>query len=332
MAEPSGDQPRSTPPLGGEHVRWRRRLDQTGGVLLVAFEGWSDAGDAASTAVRHLTDQWELEPFADIDPEIFYDFSVTRPRVELDDDLQRQIVWPGLTFSAGRVGQVGRSGRVGPIGGVGPGGGGAGGAAGAGAGGAAGEPPVGGGAAASLVGAEPQLRWRTFTTEVISVAHALEVDLVLTLGALLAEVPHSREVSVFATSYDDEVARGDGLQPSRYEGPTGITGVLQTACRDAGLRSAALWAAVPTYVPAAPSPKAALALMRKVSELTHLPFEPTEIAIAAASYEHQVDELVADDEETQEYVSQLEERFDHGAADPFSDEESLVDEVERFLR
>jgi predicted ATP-grasp superfamily ATP-dependent carboligase len=139
-------------------------------------------------------------------------------------------------------------------------------------------------------------------------------------------------VWVFATTNHDVVARGAGHQPSRYEGPTGITGVLQTACRDAGLRSAALWAAVPTYVPAAPSPKAALALMRKVSELTHLPFEPTEIAIAAASYEHQVDELVADDEETQEYVSQLEERFDHGAADPFSDEESLVDEVERFLR
>jgi hypothetical protein len=267
-------------------------------VLLVAFEGWSDAGDAASTAVRYLTDQWELEPFADIDPEIFYDFSVTRPRVELDDGLHRQIIWPELTFSAGRVGP--------------------------------GLPHDG--PAATLVGAEPQLRWRTLSQQVISVARALEVDLVLTLGALLAEVPHSREVSVFATSYDDDVAKGQGLQPSRYEGPTGITGVLQTACRDAGLRSAALWAAVPTYVPAAPSPKAALALMRKVSELTELPFEPTEIAIAAASYEHQVDELVADDDETLEYVSQLEERFDRGAAAPVSDEESLVDEVERFLR
>jgi hypothetical protein len=294
----AGDHPRPSDPMsGGEHVRWSERPNQTGGVLLIAFEGWRDAGDAASTAVRYLTDQWELEPFADIDPEIFYDFSVTRPRVELDDDLQRQIVWPELTFSAGPVGS---------------------------------DPAVG--PAASLVGAEPQLRWRTFTEQVISVARVLEVDLVLTLGALLAEVPHSRQVSVFATSYDDHVAKGHGLQPSRYEGPTGITGVLQTACRDAGLRSAALWAAVPTYVPAAPSPKAALALMRKVSELTRLPFEPTEIAIAAASYEHQVDELVADDEETHEYVSQLEERFDRGGADPFSDEESLVDEVERFLR
>ncbi|MGZ4692036.1 MAG: PAC2 family protein [Acidimicrobiales bacterium] len=299
----AGDHPRpSAPTPGGEHVRWREHPNQSGGVLLVAFEGWSDAGDAASTAVRYLADQWELEPFADVDPEIFYDFSVTRPRVELDDDLQRQIVWPELTFSAGRVASRQAGGQA------------------------------GGGPAATLVGAEPQLRWRTFTEEVISVARILEVDLVLTLGALLAEVPHSRQVSVFATSYDDDVAKGHGLQPSRYEGPTGITGVLQTACRDAGLRSAALWAAVPTYVPAAPSPKAALALMRKVSELTELPFEPTEIAIAAASYEHQVDELVADDEETHEYVSQLEERFDRGAADPFDDEESLVDEVERFLR
>ena len=279
-------------------MRWRLRPQQVGGVLLVAFEGWSDAGDAASTAVRYLTDQWELEPFADIDPEIFYDFSVTRPRVELDNDLQRQVIWPELTFSAGRVGSdVPDDGPV-----------------------------------ATLVGAEPQLRWRTFTEQVISVARELEVDLVLTLGALLAEVPHSRQVSVFATSYDDEVAKGQGLQPSRYEGPTGITGVLHTACRDAGLASASLWAAVPTYVPAAPSPKAALALVERAADLLDLVVSTTELEIAAASYERQVDELVGDDEETRDYVDQLVRQFDRGTTDPFGDQDSLVDEVERFLR
>jgi hypothetical protein len=295
----AGDLPRPFGPgAAGEHVRWHERPQPSGGVLLVAFEGWSDAGDAASTAVRFLADQWMLEPIADIDPEIFYDFSSTRPRVELDDDLQRHVVWPELAFSAGPI----------------PGD----------------PPPVR--VATTLLGVEPQLRWRTFTEQVIGVARELEVEFVLTLGALLAEVPHSREVSIFATSYDDQVAKRDGLQPSRYEGPTGITGVLQTGFRDAGLRSAALWAAVPTYVPAAPSPKAALALMRKVRELTLLPVETSELEIAAASYERQVDELVADDEETREYVSALEDRFDRDGADPFDDEESLVDEVERFLR
>lgn len=290
----AGDDPGRT--LGPKHVRWRSRPGSTGVIMLVAFEGWSDAGDAASTAVRHLADQWDAEPFASIDPEIFYDFSSTRPRMQFDADLQREIVWPDNTFSLAT-------------------------------------PPDSEVDVVTLTGVEPGLRWRTFTEQVIGVAHELGAEFVLTFGALLAEVPHSRPSSVFATSYDDEVIRSFGLLPSRYEGPTGITGVLHTACGDAGLQSASLWTAVPSYVPAASSPKAALALVRRAVDLLDLTVSTTELEIAAASYERQVDDVVSEDDETRDYVARLVERFDLGAADPFADgEESLVDEVERFLR
>jgi proteasome assembly chaperone (PAC2) family protein len=281
---------------GPEHVHWRSRPGSRDVIMLVAFEGWSDAGDAASTAVRYLAEQWGATPFASIDPEIFFDFSSTRPRVQLDHDLQREIVWPDNTFSIST-------------------------------------PPNSEVDVVTLLGVEPQLRWRTFTEQVIGVAHELGADFVLTFGALLAEVPHNRPSSVFATSYDDEVVKSFELLPSRYEGPTGITGVLHTACGDAGLQSASLWTAVPTYVPAAASPKAALALARRAADLLDLEVSTTELEIAAASYERQVDEVVSEDDETREYVARLDERFDLGTADPFTDnQESLVDEVERFLR
>jgi len=289
-----GDTP--TPPASPDQIRWRFRPEGGGALLLVAFEGWSDAGDAASTAVRYIGEQWDAEPFADIDPELFFDFSSTRPRVQLDHAQQREIVWPENTFSVCSVPDQ-------PLASV-----------------------------ITLLGMEPQLRWRTFTDQILELARICDTQFVLTFGALLAEVPHSRPVSVFATSYDEDVVRERELVPSRYEGPTGITGVLHTACRDAGIGSASLWAAVPTYVPAAPSPKAALALVRKAVEFTTQTVNTTELEIASASYERQVDDLVTDDEETREYVAQLEARFDRGTADPFNDEDSLVDEVERFLR
>ena len=278
-----------------EHVRWQSQPDSNGVILLVAFEGWSDAGDAATTAVRYLGEHWGAQPFATIDPEIFYDFSTTRPQVRLDADQQREIVWPAVTFALASPG--------------------------------AGDADV-----VTVIGPEPQLRWRTFTDQIVAVAHQLGAEFVLTFGALLAEVPHNRPSSVFATSTDDQAAKGFGLLPSRYQGPTGITGVLHSACHQAGLQSASLWAAVPTYVPAAPSPKAALALVERAAQLLDLSVVTTELEIAAASYERQVDELVGDDEETRDYVNQLVAQFDRGATDPFGDEDSLVDEVERFLR
>jgi len=279
-----------------EHVRWSGRpaLDQP--IVLVAFEGWSDAGDAASSAVRFIGEQHGAEPFATIDPEVFFDFSSTRPRVQFDDDLQREIVWPDTVASSCVVRDTGT-----PI--------------------------------VTIVGSEPQLRWRTFAEQIVGIARHFDARLIITFGALLAEVPHSRPVSVFGTADDAELVDTLGLLPSRYEGPTGMTGVLQSWCRQSGLRSAALWAAVPTYVPSAPSPKAALALVERASQLLGIPVETTELEIAAASYERQVSELVSGDVETTDYVEQLERRFDDEDHDPFgADEESLVDEVERFLR
>jgi proteasome assembly chaperone (PAC2) family protein len=264
--------------------------------MLVAFEGWSDAGDAASSAVRFLGEQHHALPFATLDSETFFDFSSTRPRVQFDDDLQREIVWPDATISSATV-------------------------------------PGAGFDLITVVGNEPQLRWKTFVSQVVGVAQLYQTRMVLTFGALLAEVPHTRPVSVFGTADDQELIDELGLLPSRYEGPTGITGVLQAACRASGVRSAALWAAVPTYVPSAPSPKAALALVERATRMLEIPVVATELEIAAASYERQVSELVADDAETIDYVEQLEHRFDSDDTDPFvDDEESLVDEVERFLR
>lgn len=275
-------------------LRWSDQPDVDAPVLLVAFGGWNDAGDSATTAVEFMAERWNAKAFADIDSEVFYDFTSVRPEVRIDFDGNRRIDWPTNIFRAANT------------------------------------PPNGKGII-TLTGIEPQLRWRTFSDHVLGVALATGASMVVTLGALLAEVPHSRPVSIFGTAYDDETVDALDVLPSRYEGPTGITGVLHAACRDAGIRSAALWAAVPTYVPSAPSPKAALALVERTARLLDVEIDTTELRFATAAYEHQVSNLVAEDDETIEYVTQLERRFDE-EPDGFTDGESLVDEVERFLR
>ena len=286
MSDPSG--------LSLPHLRWSAEpVLPSGPVMLVAFGGWNDAGDAATTALDHMAEQWQAREFADIDPEVFFDFTSTRPEVRIDVDGQRRIGWPSNAFKAATT--------------------------------------AGGTGIVTLSGVEPQLRWRTFCDTVLGVATAVGARTLVTLGALLAEVPHSRPVSVFGTAYDEDDAEVLDLLPSRYEGPTGITGVLHAACRDAGIRSAAFWAAVPTYVPAAPSPKAALALVQRTGRLLDAPVDTTELQFATDTYEHQVSQLVAEDEETIEYVAHLEQRYDE-EPDSFSDGDSLVDEVERFLR
>jgi predicted ATP-grasp superfamily ATP-dependent carboligase len=241
-----------------------------------------------------MAERWNAKAFADIDPEVFYDFTTVRPEVRIDFDGNRRIDWPTNIFRAANT------------------------------------PPNDKGII-TLTGIEPQLRWRTFSNHVLGVALATGASMVVTLGALLAEVPHSRPVSIFGTAYDDETVDALDVLPSRYEGPTGITGVLHAACRDAGIRSAALWAAVPTYVPSAPSPKAALALVERTARLLDVEIDTTELRFATAAYEHQVSNLVAEDDETIDYVAELERRFDE-EPDGFTDGESLVDEVERFLR
>jgi proteasome assembly chaperone (PAC2) family protein len=288
VSRPSGAGP------AGEHVRWRHRPALHEPVLIAAFEGWNDAGDAASSAIEFLQERWNAVPFADIDPEDFFDFTSTRPRVQFNDDLEREIRWPANEFSSAKLPPTDRDIVI-------------------------------------LTGTEPQLRWRTFCDQVVSVARAMGVRRVVTLGALLAEVPHSRPVSVFGTAYVDSVVEELGLSPSRYEGPTGIVGVLHSACHDAGLESASLWAAVPTYIPGAPSPKAALALVERTAALVNVDITTTELEIASAAYERQINELVEEDEETSEYVEQLEQRYDDDDAE-FTDADSLVEQVERFLR
>lgn len=274
-------------------VRWAAEPRLRRPVMLAAFEGWNDAGDAASTAARYLRDRWQARAFATIDPEEFFDFSTTRPEVRLVDGVTREIVWPTNEFAAAALGGGGHDVVV-------------------------------------LLGVEPQLRWRTFCGEILEVARRLGVELVVTLGALLADVAHTRPVQVTGAAADPAMAERLGLQRSRYEGPTGIVGVLHDACRHAGVPSASLWAAVPHYVAGTPSPKAALALVQRASALVGAPVAATDLEIAAAAYERHVSEVVESDEEVAAYVHQLEEAGESEEELPTG--EALAAELERFLR
>ena len=261
--------------------------------MVVAFEGWNDAGDAATGAVEHLWESWSATTFASIDPEEFYDFTSARPHVRIDDDLQRVVDWPADEF--GWAEPAGTSGVV------------------------------------LLRGVEPQLRWRTFCAEVLEVATETDCRFVLTLGALLADVAHTRPTPVFGTSYDERVLDELGLGRSGYEGPTGIVGVLHAECAAAGIDSASLWAAVPSYVPAAPSPKAALALVERTVAMLGTTAPTTVLEIASVSYERQLSELIEEDDGTEEYVHRLEEQHDADRSTVQSADD-LVEEVERYLR
>ncbi|HEX6166747.1 MAG TPA: PAC2 family protein [Acidimicrobiales bacterium] len=278
-----------------DHVRWRTRPALDRPVLVAAFEGWNDAGDAASGAVRYLIDRYDGELVADIDAEEFFDFTTARPQAEIDDDGARRIVWPTTEVYAASL-------------------------------------PGDAGDVLLMIGTEPQLKWRTFCAQVTGLATELGCRLVVVLGALVAEVPHSRPVPVVGTVSDPALQAELGLRPSTYQGPTGVVGVLSAACREAGLPAASLWAAVPTYVPTAPSPKAVLALLEHTAEVLGAWVPTTDLEIASASYERQVTELVQEDDETSDYVSQLEKRHDAGGAEHDGDARSLVEEVERFLR
>ena len=287
----------STPAESPQHIEWIDSLPALRSpILITAFEGWNDAGDAATMAAGHVADRWDAEAVAEIDAETFYDFSMTRPLVQLDDAPQRSLTWPTSLFRAARV----------------PG--------------AAHDVIV-------LVGLEPQLRWRTFCEQVVGAAQVLGVSQVVTLGALLADVPHTRPVEVYGATEDEALMTSLELAPSTYEGPTGIVGVLSAACLDAGLPTASFWAAVPSYVPGAPSPKAALSLVHRLCEVVGTSVYATDLEIASATYERQVDELVAEDEETAGYVTDLEEAWDASTDDDLSDDpDTLVAEVEKFLR
>ena len=281
-----------------ELVRWLRRPRLQRPVLVAAFEGWNDAADAASTAGRYLADGAEAELVATIDPEEFYDFTVVRPDVRLVDGMTREIVWPEPQVLAAELG--GGSHDV-----------------------------------VFLQAAEPHMRWRTFAEAVTDMVQEVGVELVLTLGALLAEVPHSRPVRVTGTAADPEMVARLGFERSRYEGPTGIVGVLHEACARAGVPSASLWATVPHYVAKTPSPKATLALVERASSLLDLSIDTVDLEIAAAAYERQITEVIADDEDVAEYVRRLEESDDEEGPIVRPDlpsADALALEAERFLR
>lgn len=284
-------------------LRWHHRPKLRRPALIAAFEGWNDAGDAASSAARWLAERHGAELVANIDAEEFFDFTTTRPMVDHDDEGERRITWPDTDLWTAET-ATGRDLVV-------------------------------------LVGHEPHLRWRTYCASVLEAADALDASLVVTLGALLSDVPHTRPTSVTGTADDPEMVERLDLIRSGYEGPTGIVGVLHASCRQRDLPSASLWATVPTYVSGAPSPKATLALVERASALLGLNLPTTDLEIATAAYERQIDELVAADEDTAAYVAGLEEAADDehedddddgavpfGAADPAE----LVEEVERFLR
>jgi proteasome assembly chaperone (PAC2) family protein len=268
-------------------------------VMVTAFKGWNDGGQAATVAAGYLVQQWDATRFADIDPEAFMDFQAVRPTVTLDEGLSRRIEWPENAFYHASIPGADRD-------------------------------------AVILVGVEPNYRWRGFTDIVTGLAHDLGVELVVTLGALLADVPHTRPAPVTGAATDPALVEELGLQLSRYEGPTGIVGVLHDACRGAGLRSVSLWSAVPHYVSLAPSPRAAKALCVRLSDLLGTPIDMTELDEAEAEYAAQVSEAVASDPDTQAYVEELEQRADtiesfaEGGELPTG--ESLAAELTRFLR
>lgn len=274
-----------------DHIRWDDRPPLHEPVLVAAFAGWNDAGDAATGAVRYIVDHYDAELFAQLDPEEFFDFTAARPQVRTDDDGERELSWPTTELYAATL--------------------------------------PGGQEAVLIVGTEPHLRWRTFSNELVQAAQSLGCKLFVTLGAMVAEVPHSRPVRIVGNVTDPEMRDTLELSPSTYEGPTGIVGVLAAAAAEAGLTSASLWAAVPTYVPAAPSPKAALALVEQTAKVLGIWLPTTDLEIAATAYERQVSELVEEDKETADYVRTLEENHDRDESEPGR---SLVEEVERYLR
>jgi predicted ATP-grasp superfamily ATP-dependent carboligase len=265
-------------------------------VLIAAFRGWNDGGQGASLAGAYLARAWAAQEFASIDAENFYDFQATRPTVSLVDGYTRKIEWPENTFLHAPL-------------------------------------PGGGRDVVILLGVEPSLRWRSFSAHVSGLAKDLGVELVVTLGSLLADVPHTRPAPVTGSANDPELIDRLGLQASRYEGPTGIVGVLHDACMQAGIPSASLWAAVPHYVSLTPSPRAPKALVDRLAGILEADVDTAELDEAADSYQQQVSEAVASDEETSAYVAELERRVDELAEEadlPSGD--AIAAELTRFLR
>src|SRR5215208_1671705 len=283
------------------YINMERRPELERPVLIAGFTGWNDAAEAASMAVSTIGESCEAKRFGGFDGEEFFDYQTTRPQIKLVEGVTRTIEWPenGLSATGASVEALGGRGAV------------------------------------LLWGPEPNFRWRAFSEAVVDIARELDVRLVVTLGALLADVPHSRPVSVSANAQDLSLVENLGLSPSRYEGPTGITGVLHRYCAGKGLQAVSFWASVPHYLPSVPSALAALALLQNLSRLLGVSFDTARLERASEDYQRQVATAVAQDSDLSSYVRMLEERYDaqtEGGTRDLPSGDDLARELERFLR
>ncbi|MEI8080948.1 MAG: PAC2 family protein [Actinomycetes bacterium] len=272
-------------------IEWESMPRLRSAVMVTSFEGWNDAGEAATDAVDHIRQTLSAEVLGELDPDDYYDFQVTRPHVKVDGSV-RSITWPTTRFYLAR------------------------------------------GAERDFVlvhGIEPNMRWRGFCQDILEVAIDLEVELVVNLGALLADVPHTRAVPMTAFASTPRLVEDLALERSGYEGPTGIVGVLQSACEHADIAAVSLWAAVPHYVAQTPCPKAALALIQHIEDVTGESIPAGELPDDAAAWQRGVDEMAQEDEEIAQYVEQLERARDSEQIDEASGD-AIAAEFERYLR
>ncbi|GAA2525681.1 PAC2 family protein [Pilimelia columellifera] len=263
-------------------------------VAIAAFEGWNDAADASTAVVDHLEQVWDARVVAEIDPEEFYDFQVSRPTVTMGEGATRRIEWPTTRFLMA-------------------------------------SPP---GAERDVVlirGIEPSMRWRTFCAEVMEMCHSLEIERIVLLGALLADVPFTRPLPISGSASDPEAAERYQLTPTRYDGPTGIVGVLQETCARAEVDAVSFWVHVPHYANNPPCPKATLALLHRVEEVLDLPVPVADLARESADWERRVRAAAEQDAELAEYIQELEERVGDDSIQPLSGDE-IASEFEKYLR
>jgi len=269
--------------------------------MVIAFSGWNDAGEAATGAASHLLASWTdpstdvvPELIAEVDPEDFYDFQVNRPMVDIDESNIRSLTWPGTQVFGLRTPTLDHDFVI-------------------------------------VRGVEPSMRWKTFAADILDLADDCEVDLVVTLGSMLADTPHTRPITVSGSGAHPDIARRLGVEISKYEGPTGILGVIQDACVRRGIDAVSLWAGIPHYASSSPSPKATLALVNALEDFLEISLPQGDLPEEATSWEEEVTEMAKEDSDVAEYVKALEESKDSSEL-PEATGESIARELERFLR
>jgi proteasome assembly chaperone (PAC2) family protein len=263
-------------------------------IMLAAFEGWNDAGESATGAINHLLASWTHHKLGMTDPEDYYDFQVNRPSIKVDERVVREIIWPNTVLFEVSTPHLDNDFLI-------------------------------------VKGIEPSMKWRTFATELLDIADDYEVSMSITLGALLSDTPHTRPITVTGSGAHPDVAGRLGIEISKYEGTTGIIGVLQDAAHQRGIDAVSLWASVPHYVSTPPCPKASLALINALEDFLDISIPQGDLPERSSSWETQVNQMAAEDSEVGDYVKQLETSKD-AAELPEATGESIAREVERFLR